>query len=287
MLQARRLGYAVLSAADLGLDLAYYIDILGLRLIDRSPSRAVLATPQGIECLVLESGADPALTALAFQVAPATDLVEACRLLGAADVRAVVRPGRTPAIERVLAFKDPGGVEIELFTELRSVTACAGQAGIGPLKLGHVARMVPHTAEFTAFYENLLGFRRSDWSGEAMMFMRCGPDHHTVNFFQGATRLNHIAFEVKDYSELARAADLLRGWRLPLDWGPARHHIGHNIACYHSNPAGVRIELYCEMDQMPDEELGHWDPRPWHEERPQRPRNWPVAPRNAWIPDAP
>ena len=120
-----------------------------------------------------------------------------------------------------------------------------------------------------------------------MMFMRCGPDHHTVNFFQGASRLNHIAFEVKDWSELARAADLLRGWRLPLDWGPARHHIGHNMACYHSNADGVRIELYCELDRMLDEELGFWDPKPWHEDHPQRPREWTAPARNAWIPDAP
>ena len=120
-----------------------------------------------------------------------------------------------------------------------------------------------------------------------MIFLRCGPDHHTVNFFQGAAGLNHLAFEVKDWSELARAADLLRGARLKLDWGPARHHIGHNMACYHSNEDGVRIELYCEMDRMLDEELGFWDPRPWHEDWPQRPKDWAAPPRNAWIPDAP
>jgi len=31
------------------------------------------------------------------------------------------------------------------------------------------------------------------------------------------------------------------------------------------------IELYAELDQMKDEELGYWDPRPWHRDRPQRP----------------
>jgi len=287
MIQARRLGYAVLSAPDIGRQVAYFSEILGLRLIDRGATRAVLATPQGIECLVLESGAATALTGLAFQVAPTTDLDQACRTLGAAGLAAALRPGRTPGIDRILAFEDPGGIEIELFTQLRGVAGLGAGGGIGPLKIGHIARMVPDTAAFTAFYETMLGFRRSDWSGDSMMFMRCGPDHHTVNFFQGAARLNHIAFEVKDWSELARAADLLRGRGLPLDWGPARHHIGHNMACYHSNADGVRIELYCEMDRMLDEELGFWDPRPWHEDRVQRPKEWAAPPRNAWIPDAP
>jgi hypothetical protein len=49
------------------------------------------------------------------------------------------------------------------------------------------------------------------------------------------------------------------------------------------------IELYAEMDQMLDEELGYYDPKPWHEFRPQRPRAWGPndSPRNKWIPDAP
>ncbi len=287
MLQARRLGYAVLSTADLDAQIAYYSDVLGLHVAERGPAQAIMATSQGVECLVLEAGAGAGLTGLAFQVSPTIDLEATCRELREAGLPAATRAGRTPGVGQVLAFKDPGGVEIELFTDFRCGPAHVGQIGIGPLKLGHVARMVPDVSEFTAFYEGMLGFRRSDWSGQSMMFMRCGPDHHTVNFFQGTTRLNHIAFEVKDWGELARAADLLRGWRHPLDWGPARHHIGHNIACYHSNPDGVRIELYCEMDQMLDEELGFWDPRPWHEDRLQRPKNWVVAPRNAWTPDAP
>ena len=287
MLQARRLGYAVLSTADVDRQMAYYTDILGLRPVERGAARAVLATPAGVECLVLERGDGAGLTALAFQVAPTTDLDAACLALRAAGLAATTRPGRTPGIDRVLAFADPGGIEIELFTDLRCFATPPASSGIGPLKIGHVARMVPDTGKLAAFYEGTLGFRRSDWSGEGMMFLRCGPDHHTVNFFKGASRLNHLAFEVRDWSELARAADLLRGAGLPLDWGPARHHIGHNMACYHSNADGVRIELYCEMDRMLDEELGFWDPRPWHEDRPQRPKEWASPPRNAWIPDAP
>ena len=287
MLPARRLGYAVLTTADLDRQVAYYTGIIGLQLVDRSPAQAVMASPQGVECLVLQSGAGAGLAGLAFQVAPATDLETAARSFRAVGLAAATRAGRTPGVGRVLAVTDPGGVEIELFTELHCTPAATGQGGIGPLKLGHVARMVPDAAALADFHQRVLGFRRSDWCDDSMIFLRCGPDHHTINFFRGATRLHHIAFEVKDWSELARAADLLRGWHLPLDWGPGRHHIGHNIACYHSNADGVRIELYCEMDQMPDEELGFWEPRPWHEDRPQRPKNWPVPPRNAWIPDAP
>jgi hypothetical protein len=29
-----------------------------------------------------------------------------------------------------------------------------------------------------------------------------------------------------------------------------------------------------ELDQVLDEELGYFDPRPWHSDRPQRPKVW-------------
>ena len=59
------------------------------------------------------------------------------------------------------------------------------------------------------------------------------------------------------------------------------------MAC-HRNPDGVRLELCTEMDQMKDEELGYFDPRLWHEDRPQRPKDWPLGTtRNQWTPNVP
>jgi len=99
-------------------------------------------------------------------------------------------------------------------------------------------------------------------------------------------RLHHIAFEVKDWAELQRGCELLQKNGIPLVWGPLRHIVGHNVAAYHRNQDGVRVELYCEMDMMKDEALGYWDPRPWHEEMPLRPKKWPKdTPRSAWVSD--
>jgi len=53
-----------------------------------------------------------------------------------------------------------------------------------------------------------------------------------------------------------------------------RHGISHNIFIYHRDPDDQMIEFYTEMDQMLDEELGYFDPRPWHRDRPQRPKVW-------------
>lgn len=287
ILPARRLGYVVLTTPSMDASVGYFSDVMGLHLVAHDAARAVLATSDGVESVVLEAAEAAGLAGISFQVAPGTDLQLACSALRDAGVEGDIRPGRTRGVEQAVCFADPGGLAIELFTTLRFAAPAVGHRGIAPLKLGHVARVVESPPDLAAFYERVLGFRRSDWCDGAAIFLRCGPDHHTVNFFEGAPRLQHIAFEVKDWSELARGADQLRSWCLPLDWGPARHHIGHNMACYHSNADGIRVELFCEMDQMLDEELGFFDPRPWHEDRPQRPKNWGPTPRDAWKPQAP
>jgi hypothetical protein len=51
------------------------------------------------------------------------------------------------------------------------------------------------------------------------------------------------------------------------------------------NPDRVRVEIFAEMDQMKDESLGYFDPRPWHGDQPQRPKVWGSETlRNYWGP---
>jgi catechol-2,3-dioxygenase len=129
------------------------------------------------------------------------------------------------------------------------------------------------------FYTEVLGFRVSDWLGDVFAFLRCGPDHHTVNFLNSEHRgLHHIAFEMKDIPHLLAACELLGQKDIKIIWGPGRHGIGHNVFVYHRDPDDHIIEFYTEMDQMKDETLGYFEPRPWHKDRPQRPKVWERVP---------
>jgi catechol 2,3-dioxygenase-like lactoylglutathione lyase family enzyme len=154
------------------------------------------------------------------------------------------------------------------------------------LKLGHVAYRCHDVQRVVKFYTEALGFRVSDWRADRFAFLRCAVDHHTINFVADEhQRLYHIAFEAKDYAEIHRACDHLAKNDLRLVWGPGRHNIGHNVAIYHMNSDRVRVEIFVEMDQMKDESLGYFDPRPWHGDHPQRPKVWcPETLRNYWGP---
>ena len=274
-IQCRRLGHATLWTPDLDRMIDYYTELIGLQLIEREPGRAFLATREGLEAICLEKGDRAELARIAFQVAPGTDLGGTVNALRDAGITAERRNGISPGIADCVAFTDPKGTLIEIFADYTFAKREKKQQGIMPFKLGHVAYRCHDVAKVVRFYEEHLGFRTSDWRGNTFAFMRCGVDHHTVNFvIDEEQKLHHIAFEVKDWGEIHRSAEHLARHDIRLVWGPGRHIIGHNIAIYHRNADEVRVELFTEMDQMKDEALGYFDPRPWHQDTPQRPKIW-------------
>ena len=284
MIQVRRLGHATFSTPDVERQVAYYADVLGLQVIARDKDRVYLATHTGLEAIALERGDAVALKRLSFQVAPDSDLAALGRALDAHGIASERRSGISPGIADAISFTDIKGTQIDLFVDYAFADDDRKPAVITPLKLGHVAYRVTDVQAVTKFYTDVLGFRVSDWRDTTFSFLRCNTDHHTVNFVvDPVAQLHHSAFEVKDWPEIHRASDFLARNGIQLVWGPARHIIGHNIAAYHRNADNVRVEFYCEMDQMKDEALGYFDPRPWHQDRPQRPKVWPKdTMRNYW-----
>ena len=128
-----------------------------------------------------------------------------------------------------------------------------------------------------------MGFKVSDWIDDWFVFMRCNTDHHTVNFIKGdKAELHHIAFELKDMSHMQNACEMFATKNIRILWGPVRHGPGHNVATYHRNPDEHTVEMYIELDQMKDEVLGYFDPRPWHRDTPQYPKTWKRTESTIW-----
>jgi catechol 2,3-dioxygenase-like lactoylglutathione lyase family enzyme len=284
VIQVRRLGHATLTTPDIERQIAYYTDVIGLTLVERGKDRAYLACKLGLEAIALEPGVGNALSRLSFQVAPGGDLKTVARELAEHGIKSERVSGISPGVADAIVFRDPKGTLIEVFADYVFAKDDGRQAGVMPLKLGHVAYRVDDVQNTVKFYCDVLGFRVSDWRADDFAFLRCNTDHHTVNFvYDARPQLHHIAFEVKDWAEIQRAAEILAARGIHLVWGPGRHIIGHNIAIYHRNADKVRVEFFCEMDQMKDEALGYFDPRPWHQDRPQRPKVWgPDTLRNYW-----
>jgi catechol 2,3-dioxygenase-like lactoylglutathione lyase family enzyme len=286
MLQIKRAGHSTLTTPDIERTVDYFTRIVGLSLAAREKNRAILATKSGLEAIVLERGGAVDAPRLSFQVAPGSDLGEVASRLKKAGMKSERRSDITPGIGEAVAFSDPKGTTIEIFSDFKFAPEDNTFTGVMPIKFGHIAYQCPDVKGMVKFYCDVLGFKVSDWRSDFFAFLRCSRDHHTVNFLHNEkTAIHHIAFEVRDWSDIKRACDMLARNDIKLTWGPIRHIIGHNIAIYHKNPDGVVIEFFTDLDQMHDEELGFFEPRPWHQDRPQKPKVWgDDTPSNWWGP---
>jgi catechol 2,3-dioxygenase-like lactoylglutathione lyase family enzyme len=284
MIRVKKIAHATYEMPDVDKQVEYYTEILGLALTERSKDAAYLASTVDHHSVVLRKGEQPQCTRIGFQIGPDDDLSEFEREVQSRGVKTERRKDADPTIADMLVFQDPKGTVMEVFRRGEFSGQRFPTKGIVPHKLGHVAFHVTDVKHVTRFYCDVLGFRESDWMGDFFSFLRCGPDHHTINLMQtGTNRHFHTAFELRDWGHMQTACDYLSINGYKLLWGPGRHGIGHNLFAYHRAPNGLITELFAELDRM-NEELGYFEPRPWHRDRPQRPKVWEKDPSasNLW-----
>ncbi len=282
MIQVKRFSHATFETPDIARQTDYFTQVLGLAVAGKQNGHVHLATKVGDLVVQMSKADQPRCAKLSFQVDPSTPLADIVKGLAAEGIKGEEKSDASPGIPKAVVFKDPKGTEIEVFAEQTAIAGNQPVAGIGPLKLGHLAFCVDDCKKYADFYCKVLGFRVSDWIQDWFVFLRCGPDHHTINFVRGQrTQMHHVAFELKDWAQVQSAMDFLGGKNINLAWGPGRHGPGHNIYTYHRNPDDQIIEMFTELDKMLDESLGYFDPRPWHRDHPQRPKVWDQV-RDIW-----
>jgi len=284
MIRVCKIAHATYETPDLDQQIEYYTDILGLTVTGRDKDAAYLASTLDHHSVVLHKGAHSRCVRLGFQISPDDDLGDFEKQTAAHGIKVQRKNDPGPTIAEMVSFEDPKGTVMEVFKRGEFSGQRFPAKGIVPHKLGHVAFFVKDVKKLTDFYCDVLGFRVSDWMGDFFSFLRCGVDHHTINLMQtNEERHFHTAFELRDWGHILTACDHLSLNGYKLLWGPGRHGIGHNLFTYHRAPNGLITELFAQLDQM-NEQLGYFEPRPWHRDRPQRPKVWAKDPNasNYW-----
>jgi catechol-2,3-dioxygenase len=281
MIRVKKIAHAVYETPDLDKQTEYYTDVLGLNLIAKDKDASFLASTLDHHSVVLRKGAAAQCVRLGFQIAPDADLNAFEKQTTAQGVKTKRLKDPEPTISDMVTFEDPKGTVMEVFTRPGGQNQSFPKKGIVPHKIGHVAFHCADVKLITKFYLDVLGFRESDWMGDFFSFLRCGVDHHTINLMgSGTNRHFHTAFELRDWGHMQTACDFLSLNGYKQLWGPGRHGIGHNLFAYHRSPNGLITELFAELDRM-NEDLGYFEPRPWHRDRPQRPKVWAKDPNAA------
>jgi catechol 2,3-dioxygenase-like lactoylglutathione lyase family enzyme len=284
MIPVRKIAHASYETPDIEKQLEYYTDIVGLSLVERDKEAAYLASTLDHHSVVLRQGQQATCVRVGFEIGPDDDLDTFERQVQGHGIKTQRKTDPAPTIADAVTFADPKGTVMEVFKRGEFAGQRFQARGVVPHKLGHVAFHVTEVKKVTDFYCDVLGFRVSDWMGDFFSFLRCGPDHHTINLMEtGSNRHFHTAFELRDWGHLQTACDYLSVNGYKLLWGPGRHGIGHNLFAYHRSPNGLITEFFAELDRM-NEELGYFEPRPWHRDRPQKPKVWAKDPSaaNLW-----
>ena len=283
------LGFLGLNAVKQDEMKYHFHNILGLPIAHETGSgETYFHCGDGHHALSLHRDARPGFRHVGLKLAGEGPLDETAAALRADGIAAEIKSDAIAGIASCIAIADPDGSTVYLYRETASSAAPATHGGIRPRKIGHVAMRTGNPQRCERFYIDRLGFKLSDWLGDFFVFLRCNVDHHTMNFITAKKPgMFHVAWELDDAAHLTRACDLLGLNKLKLIWGVGRHGPGHNLYAYHYDPDGNIIETFAELDRISNEEQGYFDPRPYHRDKPQRPKVWTELPADLWGPPRP
>jgi catechol 2,3-dioxygenase-like lactoylglutathione lyase family enzyme len=223
------------------------------------PELAVLRCAYEDVCLVLRPAGEraPGLEHVGWELRHDVPLPVAAARLDAAGVphAATTVPRRGAA----LRLEDPDGNGIVLVEHARQNGDWPPIArftdvlpAFHPRKLGHVNYLTADVRGAVRWYEEVLGFRQTDWIGAEGCWLHVNRDHHVLALLEkGYAHVHHVAFELVDWGELRVALDHLGQHRRPIVWGPGRHAMAQNLFAYFRMvEEELFVELFADLEQL-------------------------------------
>src|SRR2546423_3864864 len=210
MIRVKKISHAIYETPDPVRQTEYYADVLGLTRIDKGDGAVYLGSKIDPHSVVLKKGAQARCTTIGFQLASGEDLGAFGKQVAAHGITVETASDPEPGISKAVNFDDCKGTHITVFIQDKPSDHRFAGKGIQPHKLGHIAFHVADVKACTDWYCNVLGMRVSDWMADFFSFLRCDRDHHTINLVgTGQNAHFHTAFELRDWSPIQTAANLL------------------------------------------------------------------------------
>ena len=183
-------------------------------------------------------------------------------------------PLTTPGGGYGFTLLDPDGRRLCISADVARHADTSDETG-RPRKASHVVLNTPDMEGTTAFYQDRLGFRISDFSAAQMVFLRCSSDHHAIALNRSPyPSVNHVAFEMPSIDSFMRGIGRMRVAGQAPAWGPGRHGPGNNPFAYFVSPSGFVIEFTSEVQQI--DEATH-QPQVWSRDNPNSMDQWMTA----------
>jgi catechol 2,3-dioxygenase-like lactoylglutathione lyase family enzyme len=266
-----RLGHVALQVPDLEESVTDAKKVIGLREVARRDGTVYLTCDEQHHTLEFSASGSGAagLDHVGLQARSPEALERLHDALQREGVKILSETPEEPGLAQAIRFPTPGGHVFEVFVPVRgaepydvrdersghlTADALFNGPGVRPRILGHTLLKTEDVQEMEHFLGRVLDFKVSDTAlGGAVVWLRCNPDHHTVNLLRGPAGLHHIAWEVESWTDLERMADHMLANGRRLFAGPGRHGPGHNLFMYHIAPAGYVVEHFADLQRIYDD----------------------------------
>jgi catechol 2,3-dioxygenase len=258
-----RLSHVDITVTDLELAAAYYTQVMGLEITERTDDRIFFKCwdERDHHSLAVRYSTRVGLDRFTFKLEHADDLAEFETRLEAAGCT-VERIGKGEEIGQgeSIRFETPSGHEMELVHDVHKVGGrlpllnprpiVPDLIGIAPPRLDHVLVTAEEVGESSRFFQEVLDFRLTeqmlDGGGhQTIAFLERSAKPHDIAFNQGVNGgLHHVSFWLDDWDHVRRAADILAYNGISVDIGPTRHGITRGNTIYFFDPMGTRNEVF-------------------------------------------
>jgi catechol 2,3-dioxygenase-like lactoylglutathione lyase family enzyme len=272
--QVTDLHYIAHAVPDLAAERLFYGETWGLTEVAEAGGNFYFAAEGSAHPFVIRLRQDDEKKTdlIGFSAATRADVDAIYAQALAAGSKSIAEPGpaQGPFGGYAARFFDPDGRALEVISETQPRDARQLKVGESiPVGLSHVVLHSPDHKGLTKWYEDVLGFKLSDWIGEFMVFLRCNPAHHRLAIMPGKPALNHVAFDVASVDEMMRGLGRLTKEGVTLSWGPGRHTAGNNTFTYYLTPNGNAVEYTSDLEECHDD----WEPKTY-EMRPDITDQW-------------
>jgi 2,3-dihydroxybiphenyl 1,2-dioxygenase len=253
-MELKSLGYIGIRARDLNDWASFGTDFLGMQLVDRSRSTMTFRMDDRRQRVVVHGDGGEGAAFLGWEVAdrPALDGL-AARLegIGIRVDRLTSAVADERRVKETIRFSDPVGNVLEAFygAEIATEPFRPGRAisgfRTGPLGMGHVVMNVERIDQVLPFYQDVLGFRLSDYTLRPFKayFFHLNPRHHSFAVIEtGQNSVHHLMVELFMLDDVGQAYDLALGDPDRIATTLGRHSNDLMTSFYARTPSGFFVE---------------------------------------------
>lgn len=228
--------------------------LLGMAQADRGWHTTSFRMDDRQQRLVVIDDTRDELAFMGWEVANSASLESLASRLDAANVRVEVGSKALCDERRVselIAFSDPGGNRLEAFRgpEIATEPFVPGRplSGFrtGSLGMGHIVLHVDNIDTLLPFYQDLLGFRITDYgvSPYKLYFFHLNGRHHSLAMAGSGKRgIHHFMIELHSLDDVGQAYDLAQQETGRVAYTLGRHENDQVTSFYVNTPSGFFIE---------------------------------------------